>query len=209
MGIFGGYDNSGPGGVGNSQDIPQFGYGNGVRPRPPSNPLMDQYKVYNSGVQQNAEDYGNIMGGYKNFLQTAQSGGYTPQETADVRARGISPIRSIYSSANRDVDRQRSLQGGYSPNFAATKAKMAREMSDTIANKTTDVNATLAQNIAQNRLSAVPNALHGMQGLYGTTPALASTFGNQALQGAHLQNQITQGNRQNNLHAIGQIGRFN
>lgn len=198
----------------------------------------------------------------KNAAELARTGGYSEQGIADLRARGISPIRSIYSSANRDVDRQRGLQGGYSPNHGALKAKMAREMSEQIAGQISNVNAGIAQNVASNRISASPTyasaaasendavnafnmqnaqavnqmnqfnagagnqvglfnagasndanrfnagvgtnrdaqmlqALGGMNSLYGTTPALSQLFGQQALQGSQLQNQITQDNRQN------------
>lgn len=94
----------------------------------------------------------------KNAIDTlggfTKTGGYSDADIANIRERGISPIRSIYASAQRNMDRARALQGGYSPNYAAVQAKMARELSDTIANKTIDVNAQLGQNIAQNKLAA-------------------------------------------------------
>jgi hypothetical protein len=46
-------------------------------------------------------------------------------------------------------------------------------------------------------------ALEGMRGLYGTTPAQAQLFGNQALQGSQLQANIMQNNNQNALRNIG------
>lgn len=206
--------------------------------------IAGAYGLHNTAVQQQAGDYDNIMQGYQklqnnsataspynasgarapaiaNLAELTRTGGYTPQGIADIRERSISPIRSIYASANRDVDRQRSLQGGYSPNYNAVKAKMARELSSQIGDASTKVNAELAQNVAQNRISTaspyasvtgqeagaqdeasrfnrtqIPQqqmqALEGQKSLYGTTPALASTFGNQALNAAQLQNQINQ-----------------
>lgn len=207
-------------------------------PKPPvqSDPLTTQYNLYNTAVGQNAEDYSSIMKGYKDLLARSQSptsdytqsmgnlrelsksGGYTPEGIAEIRARGVSPIRSIYAGANRDIDRQRSLQGGYSPNYGALKAKMARELSSSIGNQMTNINADIAQRVAGNRLGIAgtyssaardPNqpgmeALRGMTSLYGTIPAMASTFGNQALQGAQLQNQITNQGNQQGLEAISQ-----
>jgi hypothetical protein len=305
--------------------MPGFAYRGGrnidapIAPPPPNN-LTNQYNLYNSGVAQNAEDYGDIMGGYRNLrtqaantnpLQRAytpqpmtpqtvtdpgqvnaeryaykpsadvtaslagakelsQTGGYSAAGIQDLRERGISPIRAVYAGANRDIDRGRALAGGYSPNYNAAKAKMAREMSDQISGAVTNVNAGIAQNVAGNRLSATGTygnlageqsrlendigmrgadsanqanlanianrmranefnagatnqanqfninnqneasrynnqfigqnqdtqlrALQGMQSMYGTTPAMSSLFGNQALQHAQLQNQITQEN---------------
>jgi len=178
------------------------------QPLAPSGGVTGAYGLYNTAVNQQANDYSNIMQGYKdlssspgyaNVANLAQTGGYSDSDQANIRERGISPIRSIYASANRDVDRQKAIQGGYSPNYGAVKAKMAREMSDQVSNATTNVNATLAQNIAQNKMQMAPQfaaqgekPLQNMQSLYGTTPALSSLFGNQALQSAQLQNNINQ-----------------
>jgi len=259
----------------------------GARPPAPATPLQNQYKLYNSGVGQNAEDYNNIMSGYKNQINTnatiprlnysaytpqsynytptadyqgaysqlkdlSETGGYGAQGINDLRERAISPIRAVYANANREVDRNRRLQGGFSPNYNAVKAKMAREMSDQIANQVTNVNAGLAQNVAQNRLQAAPQltsfaqtesgrenearnksveaanqaqqfniqmpleyskfnaglnnqqlqALQGMTSLYGTTPALANLFGNQAMQRAQFEEDQNQNNQRTGLTAL-------
>lgn len=86
----------------------------------------------------------------------ASTGGYSPSGIADLRARGIAPVRSIYSTAQQGLERSKNLSGGYSPNFAAASGKMARDMSDIIGQKETDVNAGIAQNVAQNKLQAAP-----------------------------------------------------
>lgn len=251
---------------------------------PSADSLENQYKLYNTAVEEQAGNYGDIMQGYKNLSAQAQpistqtytpesyaysptadytsavknmqglsqTGGYSPEDIANIRERGISPIRSVYANAQRDINRQRSLQGGYSPGYGALKAKMAREMSERLAGQTTNVNAELAQRIAQNKLGIAPSLaattgreselaagygaknveaaneaqrfnieqpmrtaefnqqqalkpLQGMQSLYGTTPALAATFGNQALNAAQLQNQISQQNRQRGYGFAGQV----
>jgi len=295
----------------------------------PTNALANQYKLYNSGVAQNAEDYGGIMQGYKNLAQSAagrvtpqvQSGGYTPtmvtpqtlstpstydykptadatasignlkqlsqtggysgEDIANLRARGISPIRSVYANAQREIGRNRSLQGGFSPNYNATQAKMTRELSEQIANQVTNVNAGIAQNVAQNKIgvsgqynqaaqhegdlinqfgkansdtindtnktnagivnnanqfnagnanqasqfnitnpqdaaritealksgnmNTILQALEGQKSLYGTTPALSNLFGNQAMQGAQFNNQVSQQAQQPGMQIISQL----
>lgn len=185
-----------------------------------------------------------------NLGNLSKTGGYTQAEIADLRARGISPIRAIYANAKRNIDRQRTLQGGYSPNYTAATAKMAREEGALISDKTTDINAGIADKVAQGRLgiagtyasaagnqsdtanrygranvedvneanrfnaankldlaklrtSSDSDALHGMTSLYGTTPALASTFGNQALNAAQLQSSNINAGNQAGLQAIG------
>jgi len=191
----------------------------------------------------------------KNLTSLSQTGGYSPSDIANIRERGISPIRSVYAGAQRDVDRQRALQGGFSPNYAATRTKMAREMSDLISGKTTDINAQIAENVARNKMSIAPalasttggesalrnqygmananlvneankfnldmpykagnfnmglsdqamKALQGMQSLYGTTPALSSLFGNQAMQSAQMQNQGTEQQGRRGLDFISRV----
>lgn len=223
-------------------------------PVTPNNPLTNQYNLYNSGVQQNAEDYGGIMQGYRNLLGTAgggpnrqnqsytpaqvqtqqynyspptvspqttpyrqsgdltsaignmsglaQSGGYTPEGIADIRARGISPIRSIYAGANRDIDRNRVLKGGFSPGYNAAKLKMAREMSDQIGNQVTNVNAGIAQNVAQNRLNIAPQLAGATGQQSNLANQMAETNTGAINQGnlANVANQM-QANRDNSQNA--------
>lgn len=193
-----------------------------------------------------------LTGAIGNLQNLSQTGGYSQQDQADIRARGISPIRSIYASAQRDIDRSRRLQGGFSPNYAAVKAKMARELSDTIANQVQNVNADIAGRVAQGRLSVAPQlasvtgsqsdlqnqiagnnvnaqnqaqqfniqtplqyqqanmqasqlplqALQGMTSLYGTTPALVNTFGNQAAQANAAQQAAENNQREQGLQYL-------
>jgi len=190
--------------------------------------------------------------GYEDFSKT---GGYSAQDINNMRARGVSPIRAAYANAEREVGRQRSLQGGYSPNAFAVQAKMAREMGQANADAVQNVEAGLATARNTGRLAGLSgmsgieadrynkdidiqkynaaaqeraqsasnasadaasanaanaaaasradqlNALSGMRSLYGTTPGMASTFGNQALTAVQLggnfgQNVMTNGIQQ-------------
>lgn len=99
------------------------------------------------------QDYKNSTA---NLASLAATGGYSDADKNELRARGISPIRAVYAGAQRDIDRNRTLQGGFSPNYTATKAKMARELSDEIAGQVTNVNAGIAQNVAQNKINIAP-----------------------------------------------------
>lgn len=169
-----------------------------------------------------------VTSALSNLKDLSSTGGYSDQAISDLRARGISPIRSIYAEAQQKLERQRALSGGYSPNMAAATAKMAREQSDLISGRVSDVNAGIAENVARNRLSAASpyaslasseagrgldvsrfntglqeedlarkmQSVEGMRGLYGTNPALTSTFGNQVATAAQLgQNQQDINNR--------------
>lgn len=178
----------------------------------------------------------------------SENGGYSDADQANIRERGISPIRSVYANAMQNLQRNKTLQGGYSPGYSAALAKMTRDLSDSISSQVGNVNADLAGRIASGRMQGA-NAYFGaaegqnndrnrinesntnnvnrvnefnsnrdlevqntnnnlnerelarksgivndMRGLYGTTPALASTFGDQALRSAGLSEQQRQFN---------------
>lgn len=111
--------------------------------------------------------------GYKEFGDT---GGYSRSDIANLRSRGASPIRAAYANAERELGRQRSLQGGYSPNAAAVLAKMAREQSQGMSDAMQNVEAGIVNSRNQNRLAGfsgmagidqnrIGNQLQGMQGM--------------------------------------------
>lgn len=183
-----------------------------------------------------APEWGDAYGKLKDL---ADNGGLDAQGQADLRARGVSPIRAVYANAQRGLDRQRALQGGYSANYGAATAKMAREQSESTAGAVQNVNAEIAKMIQEGKLKATPelanmaagknslvnniglansenamkaagnktaalngygnavgnqaqvplDALRGMTSLYGTTPALVNTFGNQVQNNTQTNNQ--------------------
>lgn len=98
--------------------------------------------------------------GYEDFSKT---GGYSRDDVANMRSRGISPIRATYANAEREMGRQRALQGGYSPNAAASLVKMAREQGQGAADATQNVEAGLAEARNRGKLSG----LGGMSNIEG------------------------------------------
>ena len=170
--------------------------------------------------------YKDPFNSYEGYTEFSKTGGYSPQDIANMRSRGISPIRAAYGNAEREMQRGRSLQGGYSPNMAAAQVKMAREGGQGVADATQNVEAGLAESRNKGRLAGLGGmsgietsrlgadldvakfnaqaqmasaasgsaagaqnrqdelaALRGMTSLYGTTPAMSETFGNQLLSG--------------------------
>ena len=225
------------------------GLGDSVRSNPSSSSPFGE-KVNYSPISPQFTDY--VPGSdFSQLRDIASTGGYSGDDVSNIRERAISPIRSIYSSANRNLLRQKNLSGGYSPNFAAASAKMAREQSGLISGKTTDANAAIAEMVQRGKLAGATNlapleaqeaarrqavtsqntsiannanifntqnqldtakhntgidqmiagqedndfnkileSIRGQQSTYGTTPAIASTFGNQALQAANTVNNF-------------------
>lgn len=127
----------------------------------------------------------NPLLGYSNFAQT---GGFSPEDIQNIRARSVAPIRGLYSGLMNEVGRQRKLQGGFSPNATAALAKMGRDKAYAMSDQTTNTEAGIAQLMQQGKLAGLgglqQGTLAGMSGqnsLYGSTPGLAGTFGNQVL----------------------------
>lgn len=130
-------------------------------PDPQLASLMSQYSAAGTPVPyQRGPEMGDAFG---NLNELSRTGGYDESNIADLRARGISPIRAVYSNAMQNITRQKALQGGYSPNYTASMAKLARDLSESISSGTQNVNAGIAQNVASNRLSAAPAYLGAAQ----------------------------------------------
>lgn len=228
--------------------------------RPDTSGLMGQYKQL---LSQQPETYTSYIPEEQQFAPTtgigdleelSRTGGLGEAEQGSLRARAVSPIRAVYANAMRQMERQRAIQGGYSPNMPAAQVRMARELSEQIGGATTGAEAEIARMVQAGRLSAAPQLagirereagreseigraniaakqraeefnramlaqirgetftrqqaaltgmerlrgtetgreselLGGMRSLYGTTPALAATFGQQALQAEGMARQ--------------------
>jgi hypothetical protein len=136
--------------------------------------------------------------GYQNFADT---GGYSPTDIQELRARGVSPIRSAYSNSMMELDRARALGGSAgSPNYIAALSRMQRELPGQMADATTGVNASLADAVRQGKLSG----LAGLTGIGSTMGGLAGAESGRNLQ-ASLANQgadiTTQGMTEQSLQA--------
>lgn len=136
--------------------------------------LTDTAKTgYERSIPRSEGEHDEILSGYRGF---AGDGGFSPDAIRDIRARAISPTRAIYANANRDISRQRTLQGGYSPNYTAAKSQMARNMSSQISDQNQNANAGIAQMQQQGRLAG----LGGMLQTHQSAPGLTQMYGNQA-----------------------------
>lgn len=157
-----------------------------------------------SGSSGGGGDNSSAIGGFQNFAET---GGFSPQDIADIRARAIAPTRAIYQNAQNDLSTQMARTGGYMPNYAPAQANLARQANYGISDANINANAAIDQMVQQGKLygltgmsNAQLGALSGMTGMYGTTPALSSTFGNQVLNSGSQGIDIA--NSQNNLANI-------
>jgi hypothetical protein len=159
---------------------------------------QEMYNRYMSSSGQAQQDYGDIMGRYKNYLddpksqlaadkvkadtvnykrskelgaalsgygEFAKTGGFSPTAIRDLRARGVSPIRSAYGNTVRELDRSRALGGaGGSANYIAARSRAQRELPQQLSDAMQNVNAGLSQMVQQGRLA-------GLGGLSSTAQA--------------------------------------
>jgi hypothetical protein len=174
-------------------------------------------------------DYGPMLGAAQNMATT---GGISEEDAANLRARAISPIRAVYENSLRNVDRQRSLQGGYSPGYTTAMGRFNREMGQGTSDATTNAEAAIAEMRQRGKLGGLSawgsglggqtsgmlgayggagNTLGTMGSLYGTQPGMANLFGSQMLQSqgqnltaAGLQNNLSLG-LMGNQNQVGQI----
>jgi hypothetical protein len=130
---------------------------------------------------------------YGNFANT---GGFSPEDIANIRARSVAPIRSMAQTNTDEINRQNAIRGtAYSPNTAAAIAKVARDANYAAGDTATNAEANLAQLVQQGKL-------YGAGGLASTGLADQGNVTQNRL--ADLAN-ATQ-NRGLDLSAIGQSG---
>jgi Chaperone of endosialidase len=186
---------------------------------------------YNTAVQRNTQDYGDIMGAYNQFRQGlttprisaprpaelgesygylreampgyrefASTGGYSPTDIQELRARGISPIRAAYGNTMMELDRSRALGGsGGQGQYVAALSRAQRELPEQLANATTNVNAGLADAIRQGRMFG----LQGISGTGATMGGLSSQEAGRQLQAEMSNQQAEQNSNQMRLAALG------
>lgn len=107
---------------------------------------------------------------FAGFKQFSQTGGFSPEDLANIRARSVSPVRAVYANAQREVNRQRSLQGGYSPGFGVLQARMARDQGQSASDAATNAEAGIAELLQQGKLA-------GLQGMAGTEARTSGSSG--------------------------------
>ena len=146
------------------------------------------------------ESYGYLREAMPGYREFASTGGYSPTDIQELRARGISPIRSAYGNTMRELDRSRALGGsGGQGQYVAALSRAQRELPEQLANATTNVNAGLADAIRQGRMFG----LQGISGTGATMGGLSSQEAGRMLQAAMSNQQAEQNTNQMRLAALG------
>lgn len=101
------------------------------------------------------------------FAEFARTGGFSPTDLANIRARAVSPVRAVYANAMQNVNRQRALQGGYSPGYNVMQGRLARQQSSGISDAATNAEAGIAEMVQKGKLAG----LQGLSSTAGGAPA--------------------------------------
>lgn len=204
---------------------------------------MDADPSKGGGGSTGATDMGALNPAIAGYQKFAETGGFSPDDIQNIRARAVAPIRSIADNARQQIQRQAAIRGtGYSPNTTAALAKTARDSEYAAGDTATNAEAAIAGLKNQGQLAGLGGlsstglginnqnltnalglrgqdlssilgaqsgqlgAMSGMTGLYGATPGLTNTFGNQVLQSGNqginigqLQQALMNGNIQGQL----------
>ena len=145
---------------------------NNLRTRTVDQQYPYMWGQYVDATNRQNQDYGSLMGGWKNMANT---GGFTPQEMASMRSRAIAPTRAVYENAMRNISRNRTLQGGYSPGYQAAQSRLQRDTGQQISDAAVNTEAGLAELKQRGRITG----LQGGSNLYGTRPGQVETYGGQ------------------------------
>lgn len=149
--------------------------------------------LWNNYLGDREADQADLEGVKSNFNDFAKTGGYSSMDLSNIRSRAVSPIRAMYANANREVDRSKTLQGGYAPGFGTLKARMAREASSAASDATTNAEGMIAGMVNDGKRFGSS----GLLSAYGTTPGRSAMSQNGMLQSTNQQLELA--NLQNKL----------
>ncbi len=115
---------------------------------------FDKYKDWWSGVgdlgwaspEQKEAGWG--WGTFKNFAET---GGWSPQEMADFRARAASGTPQLFNQLRDEMSRGRTVQGGYGPGYGTSMAQLARDKAEQIRQAQLGAETSLASSIREGK----------------------------------------------------------
>jgi hypothetical protein len=150
-------------------------------------------QVTNTAPKELGEAYGTLRESLPTYREFAATGGYSPTDVQELRARGTAPIRSAYGNTMQNLSRSNALAGSSgAPNYIAALSKAQRELPGQLASATTGVNAQLAEDIRSGRLAGAA----GIRGVGGDIGQLASADANRNL-------AASTSNAENDLRAQG------
>jgi len=89
--------------------------------------------------------------GWGNFKNFAETGGWSPEEMADFRARSTSGIPEFYGGMRDELNRGRTVQGGYGPGYTEAGSQMARDRSRAMGEAQLGAETSLASSVREGK----------------------------------------------------------
>jgi hypothetical protein len=117
----------------------------GLRPE-----FWADFNKYMSGFDTAQSTLGESAGSYRNFMNT---GGFSAEDLANMRARALAPSRSIYQNAQDNMSTQMSRAGLNPLAGQAYQNKQLREANEGIGDITTKNEADIAQQVQAGKLA--------------------------------------------------------
>lgn len=159
----------------------------------PSKTSINQTQQATKGAlntaQQQGGQYNTAAGtGYQNFATT---GGVTPQQQNLTRQQAAAGIGSLYGDEQRQLQKQKAVQGGYAPGYAANMEQANRSMANAAGGAINQANLGLIQQQQQGQLAGL-GGLSNIGALYqGQVPQLLGTQANLAAVKPGLEQEIS------------------
>lgn len=110
------------------------------------------------------------------FEQFATTGGVTPAERTAAQQVGAGGVRSLFSSLADRLNRQRMIQGGYSPGYGANIAALGRAGGAALGETAAGTELSLDEMVRQGRLQGLGGISNLAQFWGGQTPQLTGQY---------------------------------
>ena len=90
--------------------------------------------------------------GWGNFKNFAETGGWSPQEMADFRARSSAGLPEMYGNMRGELMRGRTVQGGYGPGYNEATSQMSRDSARSLAEANLGAETNIANSVRQGKM---------------------------------------------------------
>jgi hypothetical protein len=131
-----------------------------------SSPSFNAYGALAGGYNPNIQGLENIgktgamspealaaLGGNGVYSNFAATGGYSPKDIANMRARGTSEIPSMYGALKQQLARGNVSSGGYNTGFGSQMAKLTRQEGQSAQDAALNTELGIKQQVNQNKLA--------------------------------------------------------
>jgi len=105
--------------------------------------------------QRLADDVGFSGAGREGYADFATTGGFGPGSEQLFIRSATSPLSSIYGHARNEISRRRTVQGGYSPGYDTSTARLTRQAASDVAEGTLGARAEFERQQREGKLQGL------------------------------------------------------